>query len=139
MSTTRAVTDPFAALNALIEEFRDVPFQWGVHDCCMWSATVVQRQSGIDPAARWRGTYATARGARELIKAEFGGDIENIPGAVGLNEVPVLNAHRLDIVSARFDRRGVALGVCIGSRAVFAGKDGLIFIPMTEARRAWRK
>lgn len=132
------IQDRAAALAALIEQHRDTPFAWGVHDCCLWSATAVQAQTGSDPAARWRGTYGTRTEARALIEREFGGDIEAIPGACELVEVPVLQARRGFIVSASFKGYGVSLGVCIGSRAAFAGKAGLVFIPMERVRRAWK-
>lgn len=132
------VQDRAAALAAIIEQHRDTPFAWGVHDCCLWSATAAQAQTGTDLAARWRGTYSSRSEARALIARDFGGEIENIPANCGLSEVPVPSAKRGYIVSAHFKGYGVSLGVCIGSRAAFAGKTGLVFVPMERVRRAWR-
>lgn len=133
-----AIQDRPAALAALIEKHRDTPFAWGVHDCCLWAANAVQVQTGSDPAAKWRGTYSLRGEARALMEREFGGEIENIAGVVGWQEVSNLKARRGDIVSAKFKGYGVSLGVCLGSKAAFAGKTGLVFVPMSEIRRTWR-
>lgn len=132
------VQDRAAALNAAVEQHRDTPFAWGVQDCCMWAGRVVEAQRGDDPAAKWRGTYHTGKEARALIRAEFDGKIENIPAVLGFEEQPLLACRRGWLVSAAFPRRGVALGVCLGSKAAFAGRFGLVFLPMTEVRHCWR-
>ena len=132
------VQDRANLLTAVVEHHRNTPFAWGVHDCCLWSATAVHAQTGRDPAAAFRGLYHTRAEARAVIARDFGGDIENIPAAVGLVLIPLLQARRGDVVSARFKGYGVSLGVCIGSKAAFAGKAGLVFIPMERCLHAWR-
>lgn len=127
-----------AALAAIIEAHRETPFAWGVHDCCLWAATAVQVQTGEDPAARLRGTYATEAEAVALIKREFAGRIENIPGRFGFQRVPVLSCQRGWLVSKVFSETGTALGICVGTKAAFAAKAGLLFAPMSECRKAWR-
>jgi hypothetical protein len=136
MSTV--VQDRAQALNAVVEQYRDTPFAWGVHDCCMWAGRVVEAQRGEDPAARWRGTYSTGKQARQLIASEFGGRIENIPTVLGFEAADVLTCRRGWLVTASFPRRGMALGVCLGSKAAFAGRFGLVFLPMTAVRHAWK-
>ena len=126
-----APIDRPAALAALIEAHRETPFAWGVHDCCLWAATAVQVQTGEDPAARLRGTYATEAEAVALIK--------NIPGRLGFKRVPVLRCQRGWLVSKSFEGTGPALGVCAGAKAVFVSRTGgLVFVPMNECRKAWR-
>jgi hypothetical protein len=49
-----------------------LPFQWGAHDCATFLADWVCARSGIDPAARTRGTYETEDGARRHFDG-FGG------------------------------------------------------------------
>lgn len=137
MGLSTPVPDRTKALAELVEAYRDTPFAWGVHDCCMWAARVVQAQRGDDPAAQWRGTYRTAREARALIEREFG-SMEQIPAKLGFEEVPVLSCQRGWLAAAKFPRRGVALGVCLGTKAAFAGRFGLLFVPMSEVTRAWK-
>lgn len=133
-----AIQDRANLLTAVVEHHRDTPFAWGVHDCCLWSASAVHAQTGRDPAEAFRGTYHNRTEARALIARDFGGDIENIPAAVGLVEIPLLQVRRGDVVSAYFKGYGVSLGVCIGTKAAFAGRTGMVFIPMERCRRAWR-
>jgi hypothetical protein len=127
-----------ADLAACIEEHRATPFAWGMHDCGCWCAAAVQVQTGQDYLAPFRERYRDAKTARALIAGEFGGAIENIPGRLGFEEIPLARCQRGFIVSKAFRGRGTALGICVGTKAVFAAKTGLTFIPMNECRRAWR-
>ena len=86
----------------------DVPFAWGTHDCCMWTADVVKAMSvdGIDLAAPYRGTYSDAAGAADVIAdATGGGTLEDlivmIAAQYTLPEIPPAFAQRGDI--ALFD------------------------------------
>lgn len=130
--------DKPAALAAIIEAHRNTPFAWGVHDCCLWAATAVQAQTGVDHAEALRGKYHSKRGAVEVIRTVFGGRIENIPTQLGFPRVPIARAQRGWLVSHTFAGRGTSLGVCAGARSVFAGPDGLVFVPTSNCRKAWR-
>lgn len=44
------------------------PFAWGACDCCTWVCDWVVLRRGVDPAARWRGRYRTARAAHRNLK-----------------------------------------------------------------------
>lgn len=130
------IPDRAAAFAALIERYRDVPFQWGVQDCCLWAATAVHALRGYDPAEEWRGTYDTKKGARALLRDRFDNHACNIPGEVGLVEVPVKKAQRGYIVTM-YQKPWWVLGVCAGQKAAFASPKGLVFFPMSVCRRAW--
>lgn len=132
-----APADRYAALAAVVEKYRATPFAWGGHDCCLWAATAVQAQLGADPAADLRGTYHSQRAAVALIRKKFG-QIEKIPSAYGFAEQPLARSQRGWLVSKRFQRRGITLGVCVGTRAAFAGPDGLVFCSLGECRKTWR-
>lgn len=136
MTALHSVDRP-AAIAALIEHYRDTPFAWGVHDCCLWPATGVKAQTGNDPAAALRGTYKTKREAVALIRREFGGRVENIPTKMGFQRVPLASCQRGWIVSKSFVHR-ISLGVCVGEKAAFTGPTGLVFVPMSECQKAWR-
>lgn len=53
-------------LGGYIQRTIDTPWEWGVCDCTMWVADWVLSQSGIDPAAALRGSYATEDEAMAL-------------------------------------------------------------------------
>jgi hypothetical protein len=52
--------------------WRRAAFSWGAHDCIMAACDHVQRATGIDPAAPWRGTYDDEAGAQDIYN-QFGG------------------------------------------------------------------
>lgn len=57
-----------------LREFLALPhlFGWGGvvgDDCTTWCASWVQRRTGIDPAAAYRGTYSSPAGAHRLVKS----------------------------------------------------------------------
>jgi hypothetical protein len=122
-------------LAALIEERRGVPFKWGKQDCCLFAADWILRATGKDIAAPLRG-YRSALGALRRVES-MGETVEDVPGHLGLREVPATMAWRGDLVSVDTPT-GVAICVCDGNRLVGAGPDGLAFLERREARRAWR-
>ncbi|RDL51794.1 hypothetical protein BLJAPNOD_02935 [Ensifer sp. M14] len=55
-----------------LQEFAALPhrFRWGGmggDDCTTFCATWLQESIGIDPAASYRGTYSTAKGAHDIL------------------------------------------------------------------------
>lgn len=48
------------------------PFVWGQNDCSMWCASWIRDVHGIDPAAAFRGTYATADECAALVEQQGG-------------------------------------------------------------------
>lgn len=47
-------------------------WQWGELDCCLFLADWIVARDGIDPASDLRGSYATQREMRHLLKARGG-------------------------------------------------------------------
>ena len=118
-----------------IAAVRELPFEWGEHDCASWSLSVVCRLRGEDPPD-WIGSYKTKTGAlRKLSESEV--KIEDIGSTIlGDPMDNVLFAQRGDLVFS-----GGAYGICVGSMSAHIGEDGkkgLVFIPMSAAERAWR-
>jgi hypothetical protein len=59
-------------LQEYLDQVASVPWKWGIMDCTMMAANWVKHQRGVDPAAAFRGRYATQEEARLLIKEEGG-------------------------------------------------------------------
>lgn len=66
-------------LEAFLEAETAAAFEWGVRDCWLLPADWVLARTGRDPAAPWRGRYASALGATRLINR--GGGPEAFAGA----------------------------------------------------------
>lgn len=124
-------------LAALIEERRFAEFVWGVHDCAMFAADAVERQTGIDPLAQWRGAYNNEETGALIL------------GGVG---IPVfmdaaLRAYGFEPVAPNLARRGdfviidvanmPTCGVHLGATVAAPGLVRLHFLPSRLIREAW--
>lgn len=106
----------------------------------MFVADFLKASTGRDYAARWRGTYSTKLGAMRLLR-RYGGMVGLASAAFG-DPVPRLHARRGDpvLVGGPYieqDGIGEALGICDGPEAVCLTENGLVRVPMTEAKAAW--
>lgn len=50
-------------IDAAIDRSEGVPMRWGRNDCALWTASIVRRVLGYDPAADFRGKYWSQRRA----------------------------------------------------------------------------
>ncbi len=120
--------------DALVRARMHTPFEWGVHDCCLWAADCVLAVSGIDPAEDLRGTYRNASEAVRLV-AQLGG-MEAI-AARGGEPINPLCAGVGDVgLVTLYDRE--LLAVCAGDVWLAPGTSGLCARPLVDARSAWR-
>ena len=110
-----------------------------------WEARLVQlvKRARVEPfhSRRWN-CARFAHAAREAIAGrqlpfERGGrgSLEMRVDRI-LARVPAAYACRGDVVLA--DVPLPALGVCLGARSAFLGRDGLVEIPTLQARAAWK-
>jgi hypothetical protein len=124
------------ALYDAVEEARVRPFEWGVHDCALFAASVVERLTGCDIAKPYRG-YKTERGAlARIVKA--GGMEAMATKALG-GPIDIRRARRGDFVLVEAGQPWPgAFAIVRDTRAAAAGKGGLTFVPMKFWRMAWR-
>lgn len=52
-----------------IEARRANPHRWGVNDCCLYVADMIEAQTGEDPAKLFRDKYSDEAGAWALLRA----------------------------------------------------------------------
>lgn len=142
----KKLTDWQPRLDAYLAASRRTAFVWGTHDCVLFAAGAVAAQTGIDPAAPWRGRYDSALSAARLLFLEFGIDsVGVLPAQIGLAEIAVGFAQRGDIVGAvgadLFGHDAPALGVLglDGKTAWFAVQPaGLVGAKLARCAQAWR-
>lgn len=120
--------------DAFLRERMATPFQWGVHDCCLYAADAVRASTGVDLAADLRGTYGTALAAAHVLQSVGG-----LAGAASRAgpEIAPLTA-RVGDVGIVNDGHQDALAVCHGEVWLVPGKDGVGALPFDAAKRAWR-
>lgn len=133
----------YERLNAYLESHKDTPFAWGTHDCLTFTNGAWQAMYGQGWADDWLGRYMVndrPMCRSELIK-EFGRyDFES---AVDDRLTPAGKyPPRGALVTTTHARRwvtGVALGICVGTRAVFLDDKGFIYLPINLIQNSWIK
>ncbi|MGO4326729.1 hypothetical protein AB4Z48_18035 [Cupriavidus sp. 2TAF22] len=122
-------------LAAFIEARQARAFSWGDSDCCLFVCDAIEAMTGADPGARWRGLYASEKGARRVLRDNSG--VTGIATMVlGAPQPPAL-AGRGDVV--RIDTPyGEALAVCLGGLIAAQGLNGIEFLAASEAKAAWK-
>jgi hypothetical protein len=124
---------------------KNTPYKWGTNDCAMFAADGILAQTGTDIAADFRGKYTDESGAYTAIKEVCGGSTVEDAAVycaqkAGMTELQhPLMAQRGDLVIVENDRKRIAGLVHINGRDVaVVGDKGLIRVPITNVKRAWR-
>lgn len=110
-------------LSALVAACFQRRFEWGVHDCALFAADAILAMTGTDPARDLRGRYASARGARKLMRAMGFADKAALLSAL-LPEVPPARAAQGDI-AVLGAAETLPVAVITGPLLAAPGPDGL--------------
>lgn len=113
---------------------RKAPFEWGTHDCCRFASGAVEAITGVDFMHDYH--YSNEIGALRLIH-DAGGLEVLVTRALGAPLPSVAQAKRGDVLLADLEN-GPTVGVSLGSTAAYAGAIGLLYLPVMQARVAWR-
>jgi hypothetical protein len=113
------------------------PFAWGAHDCATWAFDLHRDLTdGPDHAALWRGRYRTRIGCGRVLRRLGWTSLEEGGRALlGAPLAAVWCAQRGDLVLGGTPE---AFGVVIGARAAFVAPEGLVRLPLSDCRLAWR-
>ncbi|CAI2935009.1 DUF6950 family protein [Aminobacter niigataensis] len=123
-------------LALVVEHHLDMPGEWGVADCLLTVADVIEAMTGIDPAARVRGTYSSEIGAAKVMRRRKCADVEAVLAKL-FPPVGRLSASRGD--AGVIERDGMLAAGIITERG-FAVKveTGLVFYPQTAIKTAFK-
>jgi hypothetical protein len=134
---------PEKQLNAYLRACQGQPFAWGSHDCLTFTNGAYRAIFGVGWADDWLGRYMVdGRPMRkDELRREFG--YSTIQQAIDerltrVDGVPPKGA----LVTSDHVRRwvtGVALGICVGTRAAFLDRTGVIYLPIETTRERWVK
>lgn len=127
-------------LNAVIDKYQRLPFEWGKLDCVLFAAAAAWCLTQKDAAAPWRGTYRDRAGARKLIDS-FGGlealvDKTCATAGIKLERIDKAFAQRGDVCLVETET-GPALAVCVGSEVVGKSETGMERRPLSSALVVW--
>ncbi|WP_288959605.1 hypothetical protein [uncultured Sulfitobacter sp.] len=116
-----------------IEKTRSDPFEWGRNDCALWCASAVAHETGMDPAADLRGTYASRFECRALI-IEAGSLLALVEPLMTQCSMADLNGDGVAVM--RLDRKAIC-GLIIDRRAIVKLDSGLRITDDFEILRGW--
>ena len=130
-----------AKLIGAVEAAKGIPFQWGVHDCCHFSATCVEAMTGTNPLTPFLGKYNDKKSSLQALKLIGNGSLSKTLEDIFGPAVSPAAARRGDLSFAVFDD-GPTVGVCLGQYSVFTGEiegqPGLVTIPTREVSKIFR-
>lgn len=131
------------ALNKYIRAMRNVPFQWHSNDCFTFTNNAFRAMYGEGWADDWDGKYI--RNGLYLKRDE----LRKVFGANTLEEAIDRKMKRIthippkgSLVTTDRARRwviGDALGIAIGTKAIFLGEKGVISQQIDFIKSAWIK
>lgn len=121
-------------LAAFIDARRYAPFAWNTNDCATFAFDAVRAMTDTDAIADLRGRWKTARGAATVLN-RLGGMQTAATARLG-EPKPATFAQRGDVVLVTTGGRD-SLAICTGMVAAGAGVEGVVWLPMTQARLAW--
>ena len=123
-------------LTSHIEEWRHKKFEWGKTDCGHFCFYAEKAMCGVTRFEDCIGQFSSQKGfARFLVKIGDG----DLAASVGarLSEIEPMKAQRGDM--ALIDTpEGDALSLVIGEKVAAMGADGLVFLPLNAAKKAWK-
>ncbi|AKJ28847.1 DUF6950 family protein [Caldimonas brevitalea] len=111
------------------------PFMWGVHDCALWAADVVEALTGVDIAAGVRGTYSTALQAERVLRVH--GGLKGLGDDTLGQPIHPLESRVGDVGLVMSGGREVC-AVCNGDHWLAPAADGLAALDLFAATTAWR-
>jgi len=121
-------------LAAVFEAARNAPYELGRHDCLRVACQAFEAITGRDYWQEFAGRYdSKAAALREIRRLghDFGAAITAV---TGLATVTPLLARRGDLVLYRDDDGADHLGVCNGAHVGVLGADGMLWVPINDAR-----
>lgn len=107
-----------ARLAAYLAPLRAMPFAWGAHDCCTFTAGAVEAVTGVDPMPEFRGRYRTRLGSLRALRRFGAGTLEATIDAKFARTHAAI-AQRGDLVMSN----GV-MGLCFGAFLIAVGSEG---------------
>lgn len=131
---------PKVCLNKYIENVWDIPFEWGVHDCFTFTNNAFRAMYGNGYADDWMGLYMDNGSPirRDELRKVFKASTLDQALSRRLDKSDTAPFGSL-VTTKKYHRwwTGVALGISLGSRCVFLGKEGLVKLNVEDIESAW--
>lgn len=128
-------------LRAVVENYRNIPFQWSVHDCALFAARCVDAQLGTRFEQNIQRDYNYSNAITSLRIVVEAGGWEKI---VGRYFGPSVTPEKLgfgDVVLGHSTppfERTTLLGICDEEMFMVPDTNGLYWVPMSHAIMGWK-
>lgn len=122
-----------AILSDYVTETESLAFEWGKSDSVMWLAGAVDRLTGVDHAAKYRGRYHSCAAGRRILRKSL---LRFIGERFDALDHPV-RAIDGDIGALKQGREWV-FGIFIGAHLYMQTADGIGILPRGDALKAFR-
>lgn len=120
-----------SSLNEYLSKVQE--FAWGENDCCKFCAGAVKAMTGKDYALDFESYKSKSQAYRLLKKYNgVGGVVEKCLGQSKNTKF----AKYGDVVMFNTEQ-GDTLGICVGTKIVAVGNQGMAFLPMSMAKKVW--
>lgn len=127
-------------LNKYLDSVVDKPFEWGVHDCFTFTNGAWQAMYEHGWADDWIGKYMTGGQPmrRDQLRKTF--KFSDLNQALNSRLKPYERPVFGSLVTTKKCQRwmtGYAMGISLGSRCVFLGREGLIKLHAEDIESCW--
>lgn len=123
-----------AKMYETIAAHNDLEFEWGVNDCCLFSARVIDAMCGTDHEKTLKTKYTDEPSALAYIASEGGLD-KAVSSFLG----PALEGRpsRGDAVLVNVNKREL-IGICVGKEIAIKSTHGIDYAPRSLIKAFWR-
>lgn len=126
----------------IIEKYGNLPFQWGVNDCCLFSANVLHELNNIDYAKNLRGKYSSKEEAYNLLNEMY--STTDLIQVVSIIINKKMNDNFIEVKPGDlvgFDNKNntYSIGINFGARSYFISEEkGLVAVPNRICKGFWK-
>jgi len=129
-------------IKEILDKYENLPFKWGQHDCCLFSANVVKELTDYDYAKEFRGKYSNKKEAFNLVKTLYNcEDLKELVTKLTNQDIRQDwdNALPGDFV-AYFFKDEYVIGINYGDRSYFVTTEGKKFlkVPNRNCEGYWK-
>ena len=119
-----------------VEAWRNKKFRWGRYDCALFCLNAEKVMTGSTRFPEFINTYSSEKGSIEALAGAGFDSLESLVDA-RLEQIKLTMAQRGDVALISTPN-GDALSLVIGNHLAAMGRSGLVFLPVSEAKKAWR-
>ena len=132
---------PQERLNDYIRRVRNTPFKWGKHDCLIFSNTAFKHYHGFGYADDWVGEYMNGDDPilPSVMRAKFGAQTFDEAVEQRLDPIGYIPQRGALVATKKVERWliGYGLGICVGTKAAFLSRGGVVYSPLDDIDKAW--